>query len=299
MTRTILCLLGSVLSLGAATTDKDGTHHPATQDTDMRTLHIKPRYARLYTDEGVPLAERNYQRVTLDWTVRLDHCAVVCVDCWAWHFSEETMARIDVITRERIAPLLAACRKQGMLVIHAPADPVASKHPNFVRLRPKSAQAQPAFPDSPEWPPPEFRSKTGPYARFARPHEPQAAQRAAHRDTQRDFHPAAKPEGDEPVILDGEDLHRLCAQRHILHLFFVGFNTNACIMMRDYGLPAMARRGYQTILLRDCTTGMEIADTVDTMTCTEGTIADIEQFLGYTLTSTELIQALSEATAKP
>jgi len=258
----------------------------------MQTVKVAPRYARLYTDPGITLAERNYRLVTLDWELRLDQCAVVCVDCWAWHFSEETQARIDSISREYIAPVLAACRSRQVLVVHAPADPIASRHPNFLRLRPEFQLARATYPDSPAWPPAAFSAASGPYAQFARAPEPQYAARAGHAATERDFHPAVRPEGDEPVILDGEDLHRLCAQRGILHLFFVGFNTNACVMMRDYGLPAMARRGYHTILLRDCTTGMEIADTLEGLVCTRGTIADIEQFLGYTLTAAEWIQAL-------
>ena len=256
------------------------------------SIRIKPRYARLYTDPGVELAEANYERVTLDWTVPVAEAAVVCIDCWSWHFSKETLSRINEITERRIAPLLKACREQGLLVIHAPANPVASRHPNFTRMRSDDARPQVAWPDSPAWPPAEFRSKTGAYSQFAKPQEPQDADRVGHRQTGRTFHPLCEPVGDEPVILDGEDLHRFCAERKILHLFFLGFNTNACVMMRDYGLPAMARYGYHAVLLRDCTTGMEIADTLDGLVCTAGTIATIEQFLGYTITSQELVEAL-------
>ena len=46
------------------------------------------------------------------------------------------------------------------------------------------------------------------------------------------------------------------------------------------------------ILVRDATTGMEVAETLDDLTCTRGTIKTIEQFLGYTTTSAQLISAL-------
>ena len=67
-------------------------------------------------------------------------------------------------------------------------------------------------------------------------------------------------------------------------------------MLRDYGLPAMNRRGYTTILVRDGTTGMETAQTHADLACTRGAIADLEQFGSYTLSSRDLIDALS---AKP
>lgn len=264
----------------------------AAKQLSDRIFAIRPRYARLYTDPGVPLAERNYEHAYLSWELPVEATALVCIDCWSWHFSEETLERIDTICNERITPLLATCRHAQMPIIHMPASPVAQKHPNFRRMRPETEKASPTWPDSPQWPPAAFRGKTAAYAEFARPAEPQRREREGHRATARDFHKTCMPAADEPVLLDGEDLHRYCAQAGILHLFFIGFNTNACVMMRDYGLPAMVRRGYHGILVRDCTTGMEIAGTVADLTCTRGTIADIEQFLGYTLTSEELISAL-------
>jgi len=258
-------------------------------------MRIHPRYHPLTTPEGVEEAEANYRHATLDWEMPVDEAALVCVDCWSWHFSRETLERIETITRERIAPLLEACRKNGMLVIHAPADPVATRHPNWVRLKPKEAKPQPAWPDSPDWPPEEFKKKVGPYAKYAKPRHPQLDARARHRETKRDFHPLCRPVGDEPVVLDGEELHRLCAQRGILHLFYIGFNTNACIMGRDYGVMAMGRRGYHIILVRDCTTGMETAETLEDMACTRGTICSVEQFHGFTVESGELIKALESA----
>jgi nicotinamidase-related amidase len=260
----------------------------------VKTIHLRPRYVRLYTDPGVELAEANYQYRTLDWDLPLDAVALVCLDCWNGHYSRDTRERMEEIVREKIAPLLAAARAGGLLVIHAPASPVAERHPNWVRLT-QGKKPQPPWPDSPAWPPAEFRQKSGRYACLARPPEPQDVERAAHTRQKRDFHPLVRPVGDEPVVLDGEELHRLCAGRKLLHLLYVGFNTNACIMLRDYGLPAMNRRGYTTILVRDGTTGMETAHTHQDLTCTRGAIADLEQFGSYTLSAGEIIEALGHS----
>ena len=269
-----------------------GLLRAAEPSSTAKAVHLCPRYVRLYTDPGVELAAANYQYKTLDWDVPLDEMALVCLDCWNWHFSHDTFEQMEKVVGESIVPLLAACRAKGVLVIHAPASPVAQRHPNWVRLT-QGKKPQAVWPDSPAWPPAEFRQKTGAYAKYARPNEPQNVERSTHTRTKREFHPLIRPVGDEPVVLDGEELHRLCAQRKILHLVYVGFNTNCCIMFRDYGLPAMDARGYSTILVRDGTMGMETADTCKDSTCTRGTIASLEQFGSYTLSSREIIDALA------
>jgi hypothetical protein len=82
-----------------------------------------------------------------------------------------------------------------------------------------------------------------------------------------------------------------------LFLFFLGFNTNACILMRDYGTLAMGRRGYEVTMLRDCTPGMESAETAPGLAQTQNTILMLEMFGKYSLTSDEFIAGLSSGPA--
>ena len=258
-----------------------------------RVIHVRPRYCRLYTDPGVELAEENYHHNALNWEMPLHAAALICLDVWDWHFARDTLERIEEITVGKIAPLVEACRRAGLQVIHAPGAPLAQRHPNWVRLvgedeKPPSER----WPNSPDWPPQEFRKKEGPHAQYARPEEPQHRQRTEHRETRRRLHPSVQPVGDEAVVLSGEELHRLCAKRGALFLFYVGFNTNACIVGRDYGTKAMDRRGYDVVLVRDCTTGMETHETKEGLICTRGQIASLEQFGVYTITSGEIVEAL-------
>ncbi len=263
-----------------------------------RTVHIRPRYCRLYTTAGIELAEENFQYSHLDWRLPLAEAALISLDVWNYHFARDTLERIEDITVNRIAPVVEACRRGGLQVIHAPANPVAQKHANWADLIPEDEKPQPAYPQSPKWPPDDFRKKAGRYAQYARPREPQEAERTQHRQELRDFHPAVRPAGGEAVILSGEELHRLCAQRGIRFLFYVGFNTNACIVMRDYGTYPMHSRGYEVVLVRDCTTGMETCETVGELACTRGQIATLEQFGIYTVTSEQLTEALSRVANK-
>src|SRR5256885_16927364 len=83
-----------------------------------------------------------------------------------------------------------------------------------------------------------------------------------------DLAPAVKPLPGEPVIHTGAQMHTLLTERRILHLFYAGFATNWCVIGRDYGICAMNDRGYNSILVRDATTGIEFHDTVESLMAT-------------------------------
>jgi nicotinamidase-related amidase len=229
--------------------------------------------------------EAAYFPQELAWSIPVTEAALVCIDCWNFQPTPETRERVNHCTENHIVPLLAACRRNGMLVIHAPAGDLATRHPNWVQLKPKPARPQWV------WPPKEFVERTGPYAHYKRPQDPRIEVESKRLHKTLDFDPRVKPVGAEPVILDGEELHMLCAQRKIMHLFFIGFYTNICVIIRDYGVLAMRKRGYNVILVRDCTTGMEVAETLADLTCTIGTIKTIEQ-REASVTSDQLIDAL-------
>ncbi|MGE0760175.1 MAG: hypothetical protein AB7O38_24395, partial [Pirellulaceae bacterium] len=143
------------------------------------------------------------------------------------------------------------------------------------------------------WPPAEFRGKSGPYQAYRRPAEPREPELRELRAGLK-IHPLVQPQGDEPVVATGEELHRYCEQERVLFLFYAGFNANACILSRDYGTLEMSRRGYEVILLRDCTTAMESHTTQSVLGQTEGAVLLLEMFGQYSLTSPELITALND-----
>ena len=253
-----------------------------------RTVRIKPRYYRWHVDPGVEWMETNTGYAHLDWEVPLAQTALVLVDVWAHHYLKDTEARSEEIVRERIVPLAAACRKAGMQLIHAPAPGLAEEHPARVKLVSDEEMAGSRLDD---WPPPEFRSRSGDYRAYARPVEPREAELVKMR-SKRQMHPLVQVEGDDVVILNGEELHRFCKQKGILFLFFLGFNTNACILLRDYGTIEMNKRGYEVIILRDCGTGMESFETHDALWQTRGAVLFLEMYGKFSATSEELIAGL-------
>ncbi len=256
-----------------------------------KELHIRPRYYRWHVDPGVSWEEKNTDYAHMDWRIPLSRAALVLVDVWDGHYLKETVERTEAIVEARIVPLLAACRKAGFRLIHAPAPGLAEHHPAWVRL------IDPAPPSSGRgetWPPREFRSRTGAYAAYARPEEPREPELIEMRSGRR-LHPLVQVEEGEVVIYNGEELHRYCKHEGILFLFFVGFNTNACILLRDYGTVEMSKRGYEVIILRDCGTGMESFETQDGLWQTRGAILFLEMFGKYSITSAEMIDGLRSA----
>ena len=251
------------------------------------SLHIKPRYHRWHVDPGVEWLETNTGYATLDWQLPVSETALVLVDVWQRHYLKDTEARAETIIQENLVPLLDKCRHYGIKVIHAPSPSVAKQHPNWVNLADPSASVRPET----HWPPREFKTLSGSYAKYKRPIEPREAER--QNLPALTFHPQVQPARNEAVVASGSELHRYCEKERLLFLLFAGFNTNACILSRDYGTIEMSKRGYQVILVRDCTTGMESAATQPTLAQTQGAILLLEMFGQYSIASSEVMAGFS------
>lgn len=176
-----------------------------------------------------------------------------------------------------------------MTLIHAPAPNMAKEQPAWVRLVSEEEMGE----EREDWPPADFRAKKGDFAQYRRPVEARDGQRDKLRAGLQ-MHPDVQPQGEEAVVANGEELHRYCRRQGILFLFYLGFNTNACVLMRDYGTLEMSRRGYEIAVLRDCTTGMESAETHHSLGQTRGAILFLEMFGKYSLTSNELLAGLRQ-----
>jgi nicotinamidase-related amidase len=264
---------------------------PATSPSERSaTLHVRPRYHRWHVDPGVEWIETNTAYAHLDWTIPLNQAALVLVDVWDQHYLLDTQARAEALIDENLVPLLKRCRDAGLTIIHAPSPPQATRHPNWVNAgKAPAATTQPA-----DWPPSEFRSKLGGFQAYRRPPEPRQPE-LSRLQANLKIHPKVLPTGAEPVVATGEELHSLCQRSGVLFLFFAGFNTNACILVRDYGTLEMSRRGYEVILVRDCTTGMESRQSQPALGQTNGAILLLEMFGQYTVTSDELRAGLHGA----
>ena len=138
-------------------------------------ITISPRYYRWHVDKGVVWIEKNTSYAHLNWKIPLAQTALVLVDIWSHHYLKDTAARSEEIVRNNIVPLLDACRKAEMPIVHAPAPRLAEAHPSWVNLIEKGETSTEATSTEAKnnWPPPAFRSKTGIYEHYAPARIPQ------------------------------------------------------------------------------------------------------------------------------
>lgn len=257
----------------------------------MSELTLRVRYFQDSTPADVSCREESFIRRETDMVLPISATALVLVDVWNVHFIESWMERAKKITVEAIVPALRAAREAGLTIIHAPCPEVAVQYPQLERIPPISGGTPP--PDKPDWPPVAFRRRDGVYGVYAGPRN-QPPGIALHWDTLKHrlaMSPVIEVREDDVVVATGAQLHRVLAERGILHLMYVGFATNWCILGRDYGIRAMAMRAYNIILLRDCTTGVEFPDTLADCLVTEIAVREVEQQFGFSASNEDFLTA--------
>ncbi len=255
----------------------------------MKSLNLRVRYFQDSTPADVPCRETAFIHREFEMPLPIAETALVLVDLWNVHFIESWIERAKQVTVDCVVPVIDAARKVGMTIVHAPSPSVAAQYPQLKLHKPP----QPSTP--PTWPPPEFRSRSGDYDVYRGPRS-QPPGIGIHWDklsSQLSMSPAIDVQEDDFVIATGQQLHELLEERRILHLLYAGFATNWCVLGRDYGIRSMARYGYNIILLRDATTGVEFPDTYDNLFTTEIAIREVEQQYGFSASNADFFTSTS------
>jgi nicotinamidase-related amidase len=275
--------------------DTDWTSQPA------ETIQLPARYYRHFPDSDVPNDETGlrHQRRTLPLPAR--RTALVLVDCWNDHSNDGVLERTQAVLDEHLVPTVQAAREAGLPVVHCPSPAVA---PNYPDRRVDPAAGDEAGPRGgsgsasesgagPDWPPTDVREREREAAFLAKRED-----RAAREDRHPEWPPwdavygPLEPVGDEPVVATGAELQEWCRRADRWCLLYAGFHTNVCVEHRDYGVRAMADRGYGIVLLRDCTTGIESHDTLEGMWHTRTAVRDVEVQVGWSATGAALRDTL-------
>jgi nicotinamidase-related amidase len=224
------------------------------------------------------IVESNSKYSDAEWDIAAEQSALILVDFWTTHIIRSHLERCTEVIEERVVPVLEHARRRGVTVVHAPGFNISKKYPQWERYA-ESAETDPPAKPSPDWPPDEFRKRTGVYGQYARPHFREEDKKRADEFYRQRLMPAAVgPAPDDFVVAAGAQLHRLLTDRKILHLFYAGFATNDCVLHKDYGVRAMGNRGYNIILLRDCTTGIETHESIARFDATRMAIQYIESY---------------------
>ena len=254
----------------------------------MKTLNLRVRYFQDSTPADVPCRETAFIRREFEMPLPVAEAALVLVDLWNVHFIESWIERAKQVTVDCVVPVIDAARRAGLTIVHAPSPPVAAQYPQLQRHNPPEPSAPSA------WPPANFRSREGDYVVYRGPRS-QPPGIGIHWDklaSQLSMSPAIDVQEDEYVIATGQQLHELLEEKRIMHLIFAGFATNWCVLGRDYGIRSMARYGYNIVLLRDATTGVEFPDTYNNLFTTEIAIREVEQQYGFSASNADFFAAV-------
>lgn len=249
------------------------------------TISLKPRHYDWVQVAETDRTEAAGAYAHKSWQLAPQDIGLVLLDVWNISHLNDVTARADAIIRTKIVPVREAFAARGLTIIHAPSPEIARPYldPLPAGMADESAPAP--------WPPEDFRRKLGRHSQFQRYSEDKRRV-LAELILQRRIHPAVEPRPGEHIAATGDDLHRICREQGVTVLICAGFSTNFCMISRVYGIVQMKRWGFETILLRDCTTGVETAETAATSTLAHAVITSLEMSQHYTLTSAELMAAL-------
>ncbi len=256
----------------------------------MAQITLPVRYYRLGPEGDEEYIEDNFDFATKQLTMPVEQIGLVLVDCWHIHPYLSHLARSAEICETVLAPVAAACRKAGIAVIHAPSPGQARLYPQWTKYA-TDMELFGADEPEPDWPPEDMRKRQGEYEQFVKEEVPRLKQWREEELSKRRIVDCLEPQADDFVIATGEQLHRLCRHRGIMHLVYGGFAANMCVPGRDYGTRALNRRGYNIILLRDGTTAIEAAHTLDGMWLTEAAVLDTEMVIGFTAIAADFLAA--------
>ena len=258
----------------------------------MSIINLKVRYFQDSTPLDVPCREENFIRRDLAMSLPAEQTALVIVDVWDNRHIKSWFERAEAVTKNVIVPVIETARKAGITVIHAPS-------PETYEIAPQAFNVYQGNTTPPAelkftWPPQDFRQRTGQYAIYRGPRlQPPGVQ---HQTERIPAYPGPSPnikiDDSDFAILNRWQLHDLCEERKILHLLYVGFATNWCILGRDYGIRTMSQANrYNTILIRDATLGIEFPDTLEKAWATELAVREAEQVHGFTTSNEDFFTA--------
>jgi nicotinamidase-related amidase len=264
------------------------------------TAQPEAKVLKLHLRERVPATgakeEGAYKIVekTVEWDPK--RTALIVCDMWDDHWCQGAARRVAEMAGP-MNQLIAAERKRGVLIIHAPSTTV-----DFYKDTPQRKRAQTApyakppveLSTSPRW----GTAWCWPDAK----REPElpiddsdmgcdCADKCTIREAwTREI--AAIDIGEPDAITDnGQEVYNLLRQHDIDHVMILGVHLNMCVLGRPFGIRQLKYLGQDVVLVRDMTDTMynhEKRPMVDHFSGTDLVIEHIEKHWCPTISSTDL-----------
>lgn len=247
-------------------------------------MRLQVRYYR-----ALPTDASGYEHEVLD--LDINRTALVVVHCWnigcpdgpavdsnfcvgmGW---PEAAGEAQRIMREVIRPTMDAARRSGLRVLHVEPDWMDAAYPHVPSRRASGLSIA-----------------AGPHREMLdRAHGPDYLTQSPLASMRRCE--LVAPAGDEPLVFYSDQLDQALQEHGIRILVYAGFAADMCVLGSEGGARAMLGRGYQCILLRDATLGVETPETFPLRLATRYGTHRFEWQVGHSATSGDLLEALSE-----
>lgn len=205
---------------------------------------------------------------TAELEISRDHTAVVVMHAWdvlpmdqdpAGYSECEYIPRADAICRNVFPGLLAAIRASDFTLFHVVGH--SGYYENLSGYRRAVALAGPELAPLP-------RVESDPILQKLQQFRsenvwPGKASLAVNAKSMfaTDFHPAARPRGEEGVAANAHQLTALCRSAGVNHLIYTGFTIGGCLLTSPGGMVDMQRRGVMCSVLRQAVTAIENRET--------------------------------------
>jgi nicotinamidase-related amidase len=200
----------------------------------------------------------------------------------------ESIPRMKEIIEKRIAPLLAVARSVGLPVIHliGGCEQVAQRYPQYSAIAQRvEEQVKVPLARCPKECRDEIQRDIFGEAFLSPPASPAVV----------DIAPPLKPHPRDWIVTTTRQATTILSENEISNILYSGFSTGGCVMFAAGGVCDMVGLGYRGVILRDCTTDQETAETAEDELITRCALLAAEQYWCYSADSSELLGAIESA----
>lgn len=198
----------------------------------------------------------------------LDRTAIAVMHAWdygtkerypGWYRTVEYFPRANEICRNVLPGLLKAARNSGIMVFHiAIPGKYLAKYPGYHASLESTAPAT-AVMEMAEADPVTLKLWKFKYDNAVPGIHNKADVEKGFEDL--DFPKEVKPEGNEEIAVNADQLFKLCKKYGINHLIYTGFAINGCLLVSPGGIVDMLRRGILCSAIRQAVTAIENKET--------------------------------------
>jgi nicotinamidase-related amidase len=221
-----------------------------------------------------------------------EQTALVICDVWECHTCRGAEERLEQLL-PRMQQVIAALRKRGVLIVHAPSDTMEFYEGVPARKRVLDCPPVAPPPDLEHDEPPIPIDQTNPCDTCPDEKHPFPWPAGWRRPPATRQHPAIEIDhGRDVISCSGKELWSYYKHRAIEQVLIMGVHTGMCILNRTFSIKQMTRWGFPIMLIRDLTDALYSPAKPPYVSHEEGTrllVEYIEKFWCPTLSSDDLL----------